>query len=155
MFAAEIERELRMLEEYVLDEDVSDDLGESMMARDDDFEPPEVPFQPKPTSVSILAIPEEASDFSRDSNHTTAPKSDPADIHGANTKILDNGRGRNAARPPPPPPPAHSRAQTQPPPVPAPRPRPTPATRSEFDEDLHSAPTMIIDVSRARGRGRN
>jgi eukaryotic-like serine/threonine-protein kinase len=155
MFAAEIERELRMLEEYVLDEDVSDDLGESMMARDDDFEPPEVPFQPKPTSVSILAIPEEANDFSRDSNHTTAPKADAPDIHGANTMILDNGRGRSAARPPPPPPPAHSRAQTQPPPVPAPRPRPTPPTRSEFDEDLHSAPTMIIDVGRMRGRGRN
>jgi len=144
-----------MLEEFVLDEEVSDDLGESMMSRDEDFEPPEVPFQPKPTSVSILAIPEEASDFSRDSNHTTAPKSDPPDIHGANTKILDNGRGRSAARPPPPPPPAHSRAQTQPPPVPAPRPRPTPPTRSEFDEDLHSAPTMIIDVGRMRGRGRN
>ncbi len=155
MFAAEIERELRMLEEYVLDEDVSDDLGESMMARDDDFEPPEVPFQPKPTSVSILAIPEEANEFSRDSNHTTAPKADAADIHGANTKILDNGRGRGAARPPPPPPPAHARTQTQPPPVPAPRPRPTPPTRSEFDEDLHSAPTMIIDVGRVRGRGRN
>jgi serine/threonine-protein kinase len=155
MFATEIERELRMLEEYVLDEDVSDDLGESMMARDDDFEPPEVPFQPKPTSVSILAIPEEASDFSRDSNHTTVPKSDAADIHGANTMILDNGRGRSAARPPPAPPSGHSRGHTQPPPVPAPRPRPTPPTHNEFEDDVHSAPTMIIDVGRIRGRGRN
>ena len=156
MFAAEIERELRMLEEYVLDEDVSDDVGESMMARDEDFEPPEVPFQPKPTSVSILAIPEESSesnDFSRDSSHTTVPKTDAADIHGANTMILDHGRGRGASRPPPLPGAARARGQTQPPPVP-PRPRPTPPGRTEFDEDLHSAPTMIIDIGRMRGRGR-
>src|SRR6201995_1015141 len=76
MFATEIERELRMLEEYVLDADPSDDVGESMMARDADFEPPEVPFTPKPASVSILAIPESANDFLGDSNHTTMPKSD-------------------------------------------------------------------------------
>jgi serine/threonine-protein kinase len=156
MFANEIERELRMLEEYVLDEEVSDDVGESLIARDDDFEPPEVPFQPKPTSVSILAIPEEASDFSRDSNHTTAPKSDAADIHGANTMILD-GRGRGAARPPPVPPPRPSAARppaTVPPPGAATRPRPAPPTRTEFDDDLHSAPTMIINPGRLRGRGR-
>jgi hypothetical protein len=55
MFAQEIERELRMLEEYVLTDDVSEDCGESMIQRDADFEPPEVPFQPKPTSVSIVA----------------------------------------------------------------------------------------------------
>jgi len=44
-----------MLEEYVMAADVSDDVGESLMTRDADYEPPEVPFQPKPTSVSIAA----------------------------------------------------------------------------------------------------
>src|SRR6185503_2134410 len=104
-FAQEIERELRMLEEFVLDEDVSDDLGESLMSRDEDFEPPEVPFQPKPTSVSILAIPEASdasdasgsNDFAGDSNHTTMPKAEPhEDVHAANTVILETGRGRNS-----------------------------------------------------------
>jgi serine/threonine protein kinase len=159
MFAAEIERELRMLEEFVLDEEVSDDLGESMMSRDEDFEPPEVPFQPKPTSVSILAIPEASdagdlsgsNDFSGDSNHTTMPKAERHDdLHGANTVILENGRGRNTPRPPPLRPPG--RVKTQPPPAPAPR-RSHPAlvARNEFD-DVHSAPTMIIDGARLRGR---
>ena len=78
MFATEIERELRMLEEYVMTDDVSDDVGENLMARDEDFEPPEVPFQPKPTSVSIVAaLP---TDFSSDSNFTTMPKVDAPSI---------------------------------------------------------------------------
>jgi serine/threonine-protein kinase len=207
-FAAEIERELRMLEEYVLDEDVSDDVGESLMSRDEDFEPPEVPFQPKPTSVSILATPDAsdasdssgANEFSSESNHTTMPKADRhEDLHGATTVILENGRGRNAPRPPPPrpsaarasaahlpaahaphaphapgahpntahpspahaspahPPAAHSRLKTQPPPAPPPpaapprHSRPSLVARDEFD-DVHSAPTMIIDGARLRGR---
>ena len=56
------------------DEVVSDDVGESLMARDEDFEPPEVPFQPKPTSVSVAPVPPAANDFSSDSNFTTMPK---------------------------------------------------------------------------------
>jgi serine/threonine-protein kinase len=198
MFAQEIERELRMLEEYVLDEEVSDDVGESLMSRDEGYEPPEVPFHPKPTSVSILAIPDSAGDFAGDSNHTTMPKPDLAsevderlndrieraeprieraaprperperperadradraepglderdDIHGANTVILAPGRGRTSPRPPPPGPPVH------PPAKPAPRAsaaQPEPA-QPELDDDLHSAPTMIIDVGRIRGRDR-
>jgi serine/threonine-protein kinase len=150
MFAQEIERELRMLEEYVLDEEVSDDVGESLMARDEEFEPPEVPFQPKPTSVSILAA---RSDFSGDSNFTTMPKAGPhEDIHAQTTVIID-GRGRQATQQPHPPTPAapRSRGRTQPPPTPQPRP---PAARPIYDEDLHSAPTMIIDIGRMRrGRG--
>jgi serine/threonine protein kinase len=166
MFATEIDRELRMLEEFVLDEEVSDDVGESLMARDEDFEPPEVPFRPKPTSVSILAIPDAANDFA--SNHTTRPKAEPLavpqdDLHGANTVILEPGRGRSsaphlaAAAP-------RERSKTQPPPVPPPRARPSyppgppgppgPPTLegSDLDEDVHSAPTMIIDARRVRGR---
>jgi len=155
MFATEIERELRMLEEYVLDEEVSDDVGESLMARDEDFEPPEVPFQPKPTSVSISAAPESSGEFSGESNFTTMPKADRHDdIHGAHTMILEDGRGR-MSRPPPPPPPARARATTHPPPPPptAPRTRPVPRPEGGFD-DVHSAPTMIIDLGRLRGRDR-
>ncbi len=204
MFAQEIERELRMLEEYVLDEEVSDDVGESLMSRDEDYEPPEVPFHPKPTSVSILAIPESAGDFAGDSNHTTMPKPElPSrvderlndrierverperperpehsrrgdrpersdrgerveraapppderdDIHGANTVILAPGRGRTTPpRPPPPAPPQHPPARAQP--VASAPPR-APQAASEFEDDVHSAPTMIIDVGRIRGRGR-
>ncbi len=184
MFAQEIERELRMLEEYVMTDDVSDDVGESLMFRDENFEPPDVPFQPKPTSVSIHAARESTSghgtgvgtgtgatpssmdilrggshdDFSGDSNFTTMPKVDrDEDIHQQNTLILDNGpRGmqRNVPR----------RAQgsgqqprTQPPHAPPAPPRGTgrgqPKVRPIYDEDLHSAPTMIIDINRVRGRG--
>ena len=160
MFATEIERELRMLEEYVMTDEVSDDVGESLMVRDDDFEPPEVPFQPKPTSVSIIAARESAAgdssssrsnshdDFSGDSNFTTMPKVDRhEDIHQQNTLILDNGRGRNA-------PPAPRKGRTQPPPPPRGTGRGQPQARPIFDDDLHSAPTMIIDIGRMRGRGR-
>jgi hypothetical protein len=143
-----------MLEEFVMTDEVSDDVGESMMVRDDDFEPPEVPFQPKPTSVSIAALSLESAstDFSGDSNFTTMPKVDrPADIHRANTMILE-GRGRNA-----PPleelatpvvdekPPKRQRGKTMPPPPPKPR-------KPQYDEALHSAPTMIIAVGRPRRR---
>jgi len=152
MFATEIERELRMLEEYVLDEEVSDDVGESLMSRDEDFEPPEVPFHPKPTSVSISAAPEASGEFSGESNFTTMPKADRhEDIHGANTVILEDGRGRMSR---PPPPPTRPRAATHPPPAPpTTRGRPVPHADGGFD-DVHSAPTMIIDIGRIRGRDR-
>jgi hypothetical protein len=165
MFATEIERELRMLEEYVMTDSPSDDVGESLMTRDEDFEPPEVPFQPKPTSVSVAALP---NDFSGDSNFTTMPKVDehgrlvPAeadsDIHQQNTVILEN-RGRSAAssngpighekRPSRP-----QRAQS-PPPAPGARARGAtiaPSIKPVYDEDLHAAPTMIIDINRMRRR---
>nr|HEX4317512.1 serine/threonine-protein kinase [Kofleriaceae bacterium] len=181
MFAAEIERELRMLEEYVMGEEVSDDVGESLMVKDEDFEPPEVPFQPKPTSVSIAAV----GDFSGESNFTTMPKverQELPDLHAANTVILDAGRGRRSApaqvQPPPTaqaaaqggsvplddlvdwqastdaptrgrPPSQHDarrpRGKTRPPP-------PPPAQVHGYDEELHAAPTLIIDLGRARRR---
>jgi eukaryotic-like serine/threonine-protein kinase len=156
MFASEIERELRMLEEYVLDEEVSDDVGESLMSRDEDFEPPEVPFQPKPTSVSILAIPEAVlSELSGESSRLTRPKPDLDDVHHANTVILDNGRGRSSPRLPPAVPPAplpRARSRTQPPPPPPAR--PSFPDEPDGEDDIHSVPTMIIDLGRVRGRGR-
>ena len=128
MFAQEIERELRMLEEFVVTDDVSDDVGESLMVKDEDFEPPEVPFQPKPTSVSVAAL---ATDFSGDSNFTTMPRVDE-DIHAQNTQILAN-RGRNA--------PPH-----------APGDKPKSGVRPIHDEGIHAVPTMIINVERMRQR---
>jgi len=188
MFATEIERELRMLEEFVMTDDVSDDVGESLMPRDEDFEPPEVPFQPKPTSVSVAALRDsQSNDFSGDSNFTTMPKVDPPEhhaddsvavavpnVHDANTKILTD-RGRSTQMPaqqrPTRPPPqqaqrqptqqgagAQPRRRTSPPPPPPPAKRPPsgkPSTvRPIFDEDLHAAPTMIIDIGRMRQRRR-
>jgi eukaryotic-like serine/threonine-protein kinase len=150
MFAQEIERELRMLEEFVMTDDVADDVGESMLVRDDDFEPPEVPFQPKPTSVSILAA---AQEFSSDSNFTTMPKAQPhEDVHAQSTLILDNGRGRTTPpRAEPAQVPPRRKGRTQPPPPPPPRGTGRqPPVRPVFDEELHSAPTMIIDIGRMR-----
>jgi eukaryotic-like serine/threonine-protein kinase len=164
MFAQEIERELRMLEEYVMADEPSDDVGESLMVRDDNFEPPEVPFQPKPTSVSVALPPNE---FSGDSNFTTMPKVDEDghlehDIHAQQTKILD-GRGRHAGGP--------QHASNADRPTSAQRPsvdrqgaerttspqRTTRPQRSQpqppvYDEELHGAETMIIDINRMRRR---
>jgi hypothetical protein len=182
MFATEIERELRMLEEYVMTDSPSDDVGESLMIRDADFEPPEVPFQPKPTSVSV-ALP--ASDFAGDSNVITSSESavkQLPDVHAQNTQILDD-KGRNApnvkrvinrphtipratmqqaaAKMPPSSQPIGPNARTAPPPPPPPQrrtalrgsqptmPKPPP---NAFDEELHAAPTMIIDINRVRRR---
>jgi serine/threonine-protein kinase len=147
MFAQEIERELRMLEEFVMTDDVSDDLGESMMVRTEDFEPPEVPFQPKPTSVSVRAILDTGTnsrpnDFGGDSNFPTMPKAAGVDdVHGQQTVILTD-RGRNA------PSTRRPRTGTAPPPA-------SPARKvaaMPYDEALHAAPTMILDISRARRR---
>ncbi|HUJ63771.1 MAG TPA: serine/threonine-protein kinase [Kofleriaceae bacterium] len=167
MFAQEIERELRMLEEFVMTDDVSDDVGESLMVRDDDFEPPEVPFQPKPTSVSIApisgsatgssvrdSVPDEVGDFASDSNFTTMPKAGRHDdIHAAPTLILEHGRGRNAPQEPPrgepepgPAATAQGRRKTRPPPPPGKK------KAQVYDEALHAAPTMIIDIGRMRRR---
>ncbi len=186
MFAQEIDRELRMLEEYVMGEEVSDDVGESLMLKDEDFEPPEVPFRPKPTSVSIAAV----SDFSGESNFITTPKADRQDlpdVHGANTVILEEGRGRRSApyapvserhaaaarptgvqdveqrqqptrgRPAQQPGEAvFDQASTDAPTrgrAPEVRNRPTrqPPPQPVYDEELHAAPTLILDI-RARRR---
>jgi serine/threonine protein kinase len=171
MFATEIERELRMLEEYVMTEDPSDDVGESLMQPDEDFEPPEVPFHPKPTSVSVAALRDNG--FSGDSSFTTMPKVDPDEhpledaiaevelsVHEENTKILDDrGRAAPQFRAPP------RRNRTLPPPLPPPPPPaktakpgkpavPGSTVRPIYDEDLHAAPTMIIDIGRMRQRAK-
>ena len=100
------------------------------------------------------------------------------DLHGQNTVILEAGGRRSVppqrATPPPAPepprPPApeaprprapeppRPRARTQPPPPVPPargsRPSGRPPPAPIYDEELHSAPTMIIDIRRIRGRSR-
>ncbi len=164
MFAQEIDRELRMLEEFVLTDTPSDDVGENLIPADADYDPVDVPFQPKPTSVSIVA----PNEFTSDSNFTTMPKvgahddnagkaSGPHgdDIHVVSTVILEQGRGRTT--------PPHDVPARAPSPADPNRKRPRSAggdapargPRAPYDEDLHSAPTMILDPARIRGRTRN
>ena len=164
-FAAEIERELRMLEEYVLTDDVSDDLGENLIGRGaEDVVPSPVPFQPRPTGTAT-GLPAAgqtgragAGDFDDQESATTAERQRrPAqdfDVHGAQTMILDPvRRQRPTTRPPPPP----TRAATRPSPSPPPPPPPRPRTRSQpprppvdFGDDIHREETMILDRARFR-----
>jgi hypothetical protein len=143
-----------MLEEYVLGDEVSDDVGENLISRDAEFEVADVPFQPKPTSVSVIAA---DSDWSSESNFTTMPKverheepSVATDLHAAKTMILDNGRGRKKTSPPPIPQRAATAARVKPKTQPPPPPHAKAMSRLHYDEDLHSAPTMIIDIGRLR-----
>ena len=90
MFAAEIEKELRMLEEFVLDVAVDEDVGENLIANVLGPQAEYSTFSPKPapgaegSSVSVSAS-------------LRAPDDDVAgafDLHGAETLILDSERGR-------------------------------------------------------------
>jgi eukaryotic-like serine/threonine-protein kinase len=157
-FAQEIERELRMLEEFVLADEVSDDVGENLIPQTEDVPPPNVPFVPKPTQTVLPpAPPGDRADFADGSSQTTLPQSRPNDdfVHGADTQILDDTRHRVARRaaaapprrpaPPPRPPPRAVVAD------PAPRPAKPPGSE-EVDEALHNAPTLIIDVARWKQR---
>lgn len=100
MFAQEIDRELRMLEEYVLADDVSDDLGENLIAGSDDFQAADVPFQPKPTQTHIpLGFDGPVAEESVVAPLPLPPRHDPA-IHEAHTMILDMRARAGTHRPP-------------------------------------------------------
>ena len=141
MFATEIERELRMLEEFVLADEVSDDVGQNLIANADDVMPEAVPFQPRPTQT-IANLPPRG-DFDGGTSQTTLPKGQQQqewnDVHGQETVILAarDVRGR-------PPEPAAA---------PAPKSRRSQDPIDEFDEALHNAPTLILDA-RKLGRRR-
>ncbi len=105
-FATEIERELRMLEEYVLADVLSDDLGENLIGRIDEAELPAapVPFQPRPSSshdaaagtglsAARTAPGRDDDEFAAETRRRDAD----LDLHGAHTVILDVGRGRHRA----------------------------------------------------------
>jgi hypothetical protein len=129
----------------VMADDVADDLGESMLVKDEDFEPPEVPFQPKPTSVSIAALLDNSvstgsTDFSGDSNFTTHPKGVAGDFHEQSTVILEEGRGRSSTQSP-----ARDRASTA---------GARPSKKPVYGESVHDANTVIINTrERQRNRG--
>lgn len=143
-FAAEIERELRMLEEYVIADDVSDDLGENLIRRGEDARPADVPFQPKPTRTVLPAVrpaPGETAEVSAsgsaDADATATTDAAGFDLHGADTVIMDT-RGRRVA----PSPRADGPARGHPAAAAAPR------SSAPPDDDLHGAATQIIDLAR-------
>jgi hypothetical protein len=131
-FATEIERELRMLEEFVLSDEVSDDVGQNLIASADDVQPEAVPFQPKPTSTVASPAPPRG-DFEDGTSRTTLPKGGGFDLHTAETVILDARGSQKQLTPPAPSPSQRSRPRTQPP-------------LDDFDEALHNAPTLILDA---------
>jgi serine/threonine-protein kinase len=133
MFAAEIEIELRQLEEYVLADKVSDDVGENLIASDTDYAPDQVPFRPRPVSEMEPTPP---LDWQESSGTTESKASALLEIHSAETTILETRKKRTAT--------AGARPKTAPPAAAAPR---------GFDEDLHGATTMIIRTKAPRPRG--
>ncbi len=153
MFAVEIERELRMLEEFVVSESPSDDLGENLIPRSEDYEPSAVPFQPKPTETSAMAYDPGESGTAvpaagagvwagdsrykthpavgtpRDLRSTGEPLGVPPGLHDAETAILDRNR-RGTVSPP------------------------LTDGSTGFEDDVHSASTQIIDRRGADARRR-
>ncbi|RMH44304.1 MAG: serine/threonine protein kinase [Deltaproteobacteria bacterium] len=144
MFAAEIERELRMLEEFVVADTPSDDVGENLIARDLGPRAPYTKFTPRPGGTrgkpATNTRAEAAGDFADDSpqhlsNATTLQRdgvrprgkrkgtaaSSSFDIHASETLILDRNRGARRAA------------------------DPERADDDGFDEALHNAPTLILD----------
>ncbi len=144
-FAAEIERELRMLEEYVIVEQNDGDVGENLIANVLGPNPKYTEFTPRPTRIPLESPPEEdfADGKQNRSSATTLPHmgsgaqgevddeeeaTDEAggfDIHAAETLILDTERRRPPARP-----------------------QGLPKDIDELDEALHNAPTLILDSRR-------
>jgi serine/threonine-protein kinase len=140
-FATEIERELRMLEEYVV-ETVDPDVGENLIAGVLGPRAPYTEFTPRPTLTGDPRTGDQppvtqTSDFEHKQNRssaTTLPRSSSQadaegeeadaggfDLHSAETLILDSARrrGRAKARDP-----------------------------DDLDDALHNAPTLILDSRR-------
>ncbi|ACY15833.1 serine/threonine protein kinase [Haliangium ochraceum DSM 14365] len=86
LFATEIDTELRMLEEYVLGDQVDDDLGENLIAPALGPGAEYSKFSPRPTHM--LDLRDARGDFAHD------PGLDAAefDLHAADTLILANGK---------------------------------------------------------------
>jgi len=133
MFASEIERELRMLEEYVLSEDVDDDVGENLigdvLGPNADF----AGFSPKPASETTRKRkrPEGRSrpfdpegSTQMEALGEEVPSGAALDVHAAQTVILARG-GRSKGGPPP------SAVERDPPPPDGP--------------DVHNEQTVILN----------
>lgn len=140
-----------MLEEFVMTDEPSDDVGESLMVRDEDFEPPEVPFsRSRPRSRSSLGAqakaPATAATASISTTTTSRATRTSRRCRRSITKrtftrqhpdLRDNGPRR--MRPP-----------TKPPPVPRGLGRGQQVKPIFNDDDAHSQPTTIIDIGRVR-----
>ncbi len=146
-FAAEIERELRMLEEYVVSAEVDADVGENLIAGVLGPKPEYAAFTPRPTLLDgnipgmVKADADSQSETGsttgefgpsqKGSSATTLPRAGTGDdnggfdIHAAETLILDSEG-----------PPARKEQ---------------PREQEDWDEALHNAPTLILD-SRRRWR---
>ncbi|HUH05702.1 MAG TPA: protein kinase, partial [Kofleriaceae bacterium] len=134
-FATEIERELRMLEEFVV-ESVDGDVGENLIAGVLGPEAPYTEFTPRPTMTrgpAPVAIAEQNQSGTGATTLPRAESSEPVaeagaaaddggfDLHAAETVILDSARrGDRAGR----------------------------RDSEDLDEALHNAPTLILDSRR-------
>jgi hypothetical protein len=119
LFAVEIEKELRRLEEFVLDVAVDDDVGENLIAGVLGPQAEYSTFSPKPAPEGSASV----------SASVRAPDEGGFDLHGAETLILDSEGGRRG--------------------------QPGDADRAgpAADENLHDAPTLIINPDRRARRG--
>ena len=135
MFATEIERELHMLEEFVMTDDVlrrsrrEPDAARRRLRAARSSVPAQADVGLGRRAVDRLLGRLELHD---DAEGHARPRR--LDVHDANTVILAD-RGRSAAPKP--------RAKTQPPP-----------REPFFEDDVHAAPTMILDIGRMRRQQR-
>ena len=134
MFATDIEKDLRQLENFVLSDRVHDDVGENLIANVLGPQPEYAQFSPRPSQVGDADNPTGREDGGRraeGSEQTWSRGSAGAserplpsaggsfDIHAAETMILDSTR-------------------------PSSEHEALPADVEEYDEALHNAPTMIL-----------
>jgi serine/threonine protein kinase len=168
LFANEIERELRMLEEFVLDEQISEDVGENLIAKALGPKAQFSQFTPKPTFTGG-PITSGKSDFTSRSSQTTLPRggddevseeertaeklpakappppvglAEPFDVHQAETMILDRNDPEHPHHPDNPRNQAKAKAMKV----------KSPFDENDYDEALHNAPTLILDSRRGRRR---
>ncbi len=132
LFAAEIEKELRMLEEYVVDAAVDEDVGENLIANVlgpraeySTFSPKPAPDREGSSASQTAAPPARPADPSADTADSSADGG--FDLHGAQTLILDKERGRRGQDGAPAPP--------------------------DEGESIHDEPTLIIHPERRARRG--
>jgi hypothetical protein len=132
-FATEIEKELRMLEEYVLSDEVSDDVGENLIANVLGPKAEFSRFSPRPVGDTVTGgIAGRAQGFG---DAGSGVGSDVGFEAGFNTRI---DTGATTSEPP----------FDDPPPIdvrPSPQPR---GAGGERDLDVHDGRTLILDGDR-------
>ncbi len=144
MFAEDIDRELRQLEEFVLADDVHDDLGENLIApalgpgaEYSQFSPRPIHGTGSPLSGAMLSL--GTAEFGI---HDADLDANEFDIHGADTLILAGGKNQVPPAPQEKVRDQRALATTEYPGGPGKDPRALATT--EYDQRLHSAPTRIL-----------